>query len=299
MDRGLSPKGESPRVIDRSTAFGLSAHRLILPTSIVPIPSRAGAPVRTCWSIPTATWTIWTLVTICTKLSQFEAVRAIAERFEDVYCSVGVHPHEAAEEGLSGPERLVALAAHDKVVGIGETGLDYYYEHSPRARQQASFRAHIQAARQTGLPLIVHSRDADGDTIEILRQEHAHGAYPGVIHCFTAGPEVAAAALDLGLYISLAGIVTFKNAEALRDIVRAVPLDRLLVETDSPYLAPVPLRGKPNEPAYVVHVAAKLAQVKGVETGDLTRITTDNFHRLFTKAQRAAAGTRQRANGGT
>lgn len=231
---------------------------------------------------------VGTLVTICTKLSQFEAVRAIAERFEDVYCSVGVHPHEAAEEGPSGPERLIALAAHDKVVGIGETGLDYFYEHSPRPRQQVSFRAHIQAARQTGLPLIVHSRDADADTIEILREEHADGAYPGVIHCFTAGPELAAAALELGLYISLAGIVTFKNAEALRDIVRQVPLDRLLVETDSPYLAPVPLRGKPNEPAYVVHVAKTLAELKEIGTEELTRITTDNFHRLFTKAQRPA-----------
>jgi TatD DNase family protein len=242
---------------------------------------------------------VGTLVTICTKLSQFQAVRAIAERFEDVYCSVGVHPHDAAEEGVSDPKRLVALAAHHRVVGIGETGLDYYYEHSPRPRQQASFRAHIQAARQTGLPLIVHSRDADADTIEILRQEHMAGAYPGVIHCFTAGPELAAAALDLGLYISLAGIVTFKNAQALRDIVGEVPLDRLLVETDSPYLAPVPHRGKPNEPAYVVHVAKMLAELKGVGTGDLTRATTDNFHRLFTKARRADGRSGQQADGDT
>ena len=228
------------------------------------------------------------LITICTKLSEFDRVRAIAERFDEVYCSVGVHPHEAAGEGLSEPARLVELAAHAKVVGIGETGLDYYYEHAPRARQQESFRAHIRAARQARLPVIVHTRDADEDTIGILREAHAEGPFTGVIHCFTAGPELARAALELGLYISVAGIVTFKKAEALRATLGEVPLERLLVETDAPYLAPVPKRGKRNEPAYVVHTAAALAEVKGVSVQELTRITGDNVFHLFAKARRPA-----------
>ncbi|MCH8998364.1 MAG: TatD family hydrolase [Proteobacteria bacterium] len=228
------------------------------------------------------------LITICTKLSEFDRVRAIAERFDEVTCSVGVHPHEAADEGLSDPARLVELAAHAKVVGIGETGLDYYYEHAPRARQQDSFRAHIRAARLARLPVIVHSRDADADTIAILREAQAEGPFTGVIHCFTAGPELARAALDLGLYISVAGIVTFKKAEALRATLGEVPLDRLLVETDAPYLAPVPKRGKRNEPAYVVHTAAALAEVKGVSVPELTRITGDNVFHLFAKIQGSA-----------
>ena len=231
---------------------------------------------------------VGTLITICTKLSEFDRVRAIAERFEEVYCSVGVHPHEAAHEGLSDPARLVELAAHAKVVGIGETGLDYYYEHAPRARQQESFRAHIRAARQARIPVIVHTRDADEDTIGILREAHAEGPFTGVIHCFTAGPEVARAALELGLYISVAGIVTFKKTEALRATLGEVPLERLLVETDAPYLAPVPKRGKRNEPAYVAHTAAALAEVKGVSAQELTRITGDNAFRLFAKARRPA-----------
>ena len=231
---------------------------------------------------------VGTLITICTKLSEFDRVRAIAERFEEVYCSVGVHPHEAAREGLSEPARLVELAAHAKVVGIGETGLDYYYEHAPRARQQESFRTHIRAARQARLPVIVHTRDADEDTIGILREAHAEGSFTGVIHCFTAGPELARAALELGLYISVAGIVTFKKAEALRATLGEVPLERLLVETDAPYLAPVPKRGKRNEPAYVTHTAAALAEVKGVSAQELTRITGDNVFHLFAKARRPA-----------
>jgi len=228
------------------------------------------------------------LITICTKLSEFDRVRAIAERFDEVTCSVGVHPHEAADEGLGDPARLVELAAHAKVVGIGETGLDYYYEHAPRARQQESFRAHIRAARQARLPVIVHTRDADEDTIGILREAHAEGPFTGVIHCFTAGPELARAALELGLYISVAGIVTFKKAEALRATLGEVPLERLLVETDAPYLAPVPKRGKRNEPAYVVHTAAALAELKGVPAQELTRITGDNVFQLFAKARRPA-----------
>lgn len=224
------------------------------------------------------------MVTICTKMSEFPVVLEIAERFPTVFCSVGVHPHEAGDEGQETPDRLIELAQHPKVVGIGETGLDYYYEHSPRDRQKVSFRAHIAAARETGLPLIVHARDADDDTVEILRDEYEKGAYPAVIHCFTAGPALAEAALEMGFYISLAGVVTFKSAEALRDTVSAVPLERLLVETDSPYLAPVPKRGKTNEPAFVVHTAEKLSEIKGVSRDLLIETTTANFKSLFSRA---------------
>jgi TatD DNase family protein len=229
------------------------------------------------------------LVTISTKLSTFPEVRAIAERFDSVYCSVGVHPHEAGGEGVEDPAVLVELAAHGKVVGIGETGLDYYYEHSPRARQQASFRAHIEAARRTGLPLIVHARDADDDVVAILREEYDASAFPGVIHCFTAGPALARAALDIGFYISLAGIITFKNATELRETVAELPLDRLLVETDSPYLAPVPKRGKTNEPAFVRYTATALAEQRGLAVEEVIEITGDNFFRLFAKVERPAA----------
>lgn len=226
------------------------------------------------------------MITIGTRLSEFEAVRAIAARYADVWCSVGVHPHEAAPEGPDDPAPLLARAADERVVGIGETGLDYHYEHSPRARQQDSFRVHIAAARESGLPLIVHTREADADTAAILEAEHAKGPFGGVIHCFTAGPELARAALDLGFYISVAGIVTFKKAEALRAVVREVPLDRLLVETDAPYLAPVPMRGKRNEPAFLAHTAAALAELKGISVDELARATTDNALRLFAKARR-------------
>ncbi|MDP1960703.1 MAG: TatD family hydrolase [Reyranella sp.] len=226
------------------------------------------------------------MLTIGTRLDQFERVRAIAERHSNVWCSVGVHPHEAKEEGQRTPDRLVAATHHPKVVGIGETGLDFYYQHSPRDEQVESFRAHIAASRQTGLPLIVHTRDADRETIDILEEEAGKGAFPGLIHCFTSGPEVARCALALGFYISISGIVTFKAAEDLRGGVRDIPLDRLLVETDSPYLAPVPKRGKTNEPAYVAHTAAKVAELKGVSVGELEEATTANFFRLFAKAER-------------
>ncbi len=227
---------------------------------------------------------VCTMVTICTRLSEFDRVRAIAGRFADVYCSVGVHPHDAEAEGQRDPDRLIALAADDKVIGIGETGLDYYYDNSPRAAQRGSFRAHVAAARATGLPLIVHSRDADDDTVEILEEAAGEGAYPGVIHCFTAGRALAEAALGLGLYISISGIVTFKTAEALRAIARDIPLDRLLVETDAPYLAPVPKRGKTNEPAFVAHTARYLAELRGLAPDELARVTSENFFRLFAKA---------------
>ena len=224
------------------------------------------------------------MLTIGTRLDQFERVRAIAERHDNVWCSVGVHPHEAKEEGQRTPDRLIESARHPKVVGIGETGLDFYYEHSPRAEQAESFQAHIAAARQTGLPLIVHTRDADAETGDMLEEEHGKGAFPGVIHCFSTGRAMAERALALGLYISISGIVTFKAAEELRTIVRDIPLDRLLVET---YLAPFPKRGKTNEPAFVAHTAAKVAELKGVSLAELEAATTDNFFRLFTKAERS------------
>ena len=224
------------------------------------------------------------MITICTRLGAFDGVRAIAEAFAGVYCSVGVHPHEAAAETDVTAERLLALARHPKVVGIGETGLDYYYQHSPRDEQQASFRVHIAAARKSTLPLIVHTRDAERDTIDILADEMAKGAYSGVIHCFSAGPEVAEKAVELGLYISLSGIVTFKTAGALREIVRDLPRDRLLVETDAPYLAPVPKRGKRNEPAFVAHTAACVAEIMGMSPDELAKTTTANFFALFRKA---------------
>lgn len=227
------------------------------------------------------------MLTIGTRLDQFERVRAIAERHENVWCSVGVHPHEAKEEGQRTPDRLIEATRHPKVVGIGETGLDFYYEHSPRDEQAESFRAHIAASRQTGLPLIVHTRNADAETGDILEEEHGKGAFPGLIHCFSSGRAVAERALALGLYISISGIVTFKAAEELRAIVRDVPLDRLLVETDAPYLAPIPKRGKTNEPAFVAHTAAKVAELKGVSLAELEAATTDNFFRLFTKAERS------------
>jgi TatD DNase family protein len=230
------------------------------------------------------------LLTIGTRLDQFDGVRAIAERHANVWCSVGVHPHEAKEEGQRTADRLVEAAHHPKVIGIGETGLDFYYEHSPRAEQAESFRSHIVAARESGLPLIVHTRDADQETSDLLEAEYTKGPFAGLIHCFSSGPDLARRALAMGLYISISGIVTFKAAEELRTLVRDLPIDRLLVETDAPYLAPVPKRGKTNEPAFVAHTAAKVAELKGVAFADLERITTDNFFRLFTKAERQACG---------
>ncbi len=229
---------------------------------------------------------VGTMVSISTHLSRFDGVRAVAERFEDVWCTVGVHPHYAGEEGVDGPDRLVEMAAHPRVVGIGESGLDYYYDRSPRDRQQVSFRAHIAAARETGLPLVVHARDADEDTADILRDEMGKGAFTGVMHCFSSGRGLAEAALELGMYVSFSGILTFKNAQELREIARDVPENRLLVETDAPFLAPAPNRGKRNEPSFVVHTAETLANVKGMTARDLQRCTTDNFFRLFSRAER-------------
>jgi TatD DNase family protein len=227
---------------------------------------------------------VGTLLTIGTKLREFDRVRAIAEAHDNVYCSVGVHPHEAASEQAD-TENLVELTAYPKVVGIGECGLDYYYDKSPREQQQANFRAHLRAASQTRLPLIVHTRDADDDTAAMLSEAKAAGPLKGVLHCFTSSRALADRALELGFYVSISGIVTFKNAEALREVVRALPLDRLLVETDSPFLAPVPMRGKPCEPAYVAHTAAKVAELKGISVDELARVTTANFFTLFDRAK--------------
>jgi TatD DNase family protein len=230
------------------------------------------------------------LVTICTRVSEFEKVLAIAESDPRISCSVGIHPHEAADEPAVDAERLAELARHPKVVGIGEAGLDYYYDKSPRERQRQVFATHIEASRRSGLPLIVHSRDADDDTIEELKIGAGKGGQDGqrltgVIHCFTSTRKLADAALELGFYISLSGIVTFKSAEELRAVIKTVPLDRLLVETDSPYLAPVPKRGKTNEPSFVKHTAAFAAQLFGLSDEAFAEKTTENFKRLFSKAQ--------------
>ena len=229
---------------------------------------------------------VGTMVTICTRLSKFDAVRTIAEHHANIYCSVGVHPHNAAEEGLDDPAALLRLARHERVVGIGETGLDYYYEHSPRAAQQASFRTHIRAARDSGLPLIVHTREADGDTMAMLEEEHAEGPFTGLIHCFSTSRELAERAVELGMMISFSGIVTFNKAEALRAIARDLPLEHILVETDAPFLAPMPHRGKRNEPGYVAHTAACVAEARGLTAEELADATTDNFFRLFARAAR-------------
>jgi TatD DNase family protein len=227
-------------------------------------------------------------VTIGTRLSGFERVHEIAELFPNVYCSIGIHPHDAEKEPLKDESPLIERAKLAKVVGIGETGLDYFYEHAPRQAQVANFRAHIAAARETKLPLIVHTRDADDDTIAVLREEMDTGAFTGVIHCFTGTRRLAEASLELGVYISVSGIATFKKSDQLRAVLRDVPMERLLVETDAPFLAPMPLRSKTNEPSFVVHTAAALAALKGVSAEELAAATTDNFFRLFTRARRPA-----------
>ena len=224
---------------------------------------------------------IETLVTICTRVRKFEAVLAIAEAHDNIFCSVGTHPHNADEERDITLEEIVLLARHPKVVAIGEAGLDYHYDNAPRADQEKGFRTHIAAARETGLPLVIHTRDADEDTACILEQEMAAGSFTAVLHCFTAGAELARRGVELGLYVSFSGVLTFKKSDALREIAAGIPMDRLLVETDAPYLSPEPMRGRKNEPANVVHTAAKLAEVKGVSKDAIARVTTANFHRLF------------------
>lgn len=229
-----------------------------------------------------------TMVTICTRVTRFDEIRAIAESDENIWCSVGIHPHQAEEEPVISVDDLVSRATHPKVIGIGETGLDYYYDNSPRELQETSFRTHIAASRETGLPLIVHTRDADDDMADILEDEMGKGVFPGVLHCFSSGRQLAERALDIGFYISLSGIVTFKNAQDLRNIAKDVPVDRILVETDSPFLAPIPNRGKRNEPSFVVDTAAKVAELKDVDKDTLSLASTENFFRLFNKATRPA-----------
>ena len=235
------------------------------------------------------------MVTISTRVGGFNELKAIVEAHDDVFCSIGTHPHNAAEEPDIMIEELVELARHPKVVAIGEAGLDYHYDHSPRDMQKKSFRTHIAAARETGLPLIIHARDADADVARMLEEESARGAFPFVLHCFTGGADLAHRGLALGGYIAFSGVVTFKNAEALRDIALAVPSDRLLVETDAPYLAPEPLRGKTNEPAFVVHTAALLAALRGVREAEMERLTTENFFKLFKKVPRPSLQAPQSA----
>lgn len=229
------------------------------------------------------------IVTISTRVRRHAQVLAIAERFPNVTCSLGTHPHHAHEELEITAEDLIARASHPKVVAIGEAGLDYHYDNSPRAAQEQGFRTHIAAARATKLPLVIHSRAADADTARILEEESGKGAFPAVLHCFTGGPDLARRAIALGHTISFTGIVTFKNSTDLRAIARDLPADRFLVETDAPYLAPTPYRGKRNEPAYVTEVAKVLAEVRGVTFEELCRQTTENFFKLFSKVPRSAA----------
>lgn len=233
------------------------------------------------------------MLNISTRESEWDSVLAVAEQAGDVWASIGIHPHEADAHEAVSTAKLIERAAHPRVVAIGETGLDFYYDKSDRARQEASFRRHIAAARATGLPVIVHTRDAEDRTLAILSEEMAAGAFSGVIHCFTASAAFGAAALELGLYISMSGILTFRNAADLRAAAAEFPLDRLLVETDAPFLAPVPFRGKTAEPAHVAQTAACLADIKGVALAEVAAATTANFFRLFGKA--ALAGVNAHA----
>jgi TatD DNase family protein len=224
------------------------------------------------------------MLNISTRESEWDDVLGAAERNPDVWASVGIHPHEADEHPHVDTEKLVARASHPRIVGIGETGLDYYYDKSDRDQQQLSFRAHIHAAQETGLPIIVHTREAEDDTYRIMAEEMGRAPFTGVIHCFTASDNFARKALGLGFYISISGIVTFKNAADLQATAKWVPQDRLLVETDSPFLAPVPHRGKTGEPAFVADTLEFLANLRGEERADLTQATSVNFYKLFNKA---------------
>jgi TatD DNase family protein len=227
------------------------------------------------------------IVTISTRVRRLPALLAIAERFPDVYCSVGTHPHHADEEDGIPTDELVELTRHPKVVALGEAGLDYFYEHGSREAQARGFRAHVAAARSTGLPLVIHTREADDDCGRILEEEMAKGPFRAVLHCYTGGRELAMKAISLGLSISFTGILTFKKSQALRDLAAELPADRLMVETDAPYLAPGKFRGKRNEPSYVVETAKVLAETRGVSLEEFSRQTTENFFRLFSKVPAA------------
>lgn len=224
------------------------------------------------------------MVTISTRVKRFDEIVAIAEAHPEVWCSVGTHPHNADEELDIHAEDLVRLSAHPKCIAIGEAGLDYFYDNAPKEAQAEGLRRHIAASRTTGLPLVIHSRKCDDDMAAILREESGQGSFPFVLHCFTAGMDLARTSLELGGYISFSGIITFKNAEEIREVARMVPADRYLVETDAPYLAPIPHRGSTNEPSYVAHTAAKVAEVRNIPLAQLGAETTENFFRLFSKA---------------
>ncbi|AEG04197.1 MULTISPECIES: TatD family hydrolase [Sinorhizobium] len=226
------------------------------------------------------------MVTISTRVKRFDTILAIAERYPNVFCSVGTHPHNADEELDVTADDLVRLSAHPKVVAIGEAGLDYFYDNAPRDAQAVGLRRHIAAARTTGLPLVIHSRSADDDMAAILTEESGKGAFPFLLHCFSSGPDLARIGVELGGYVSFSGILTFPKSEELRDIARTVPRDRMIVETDAPYLAPKPFRGKRNEPAYVAHTAEVLAQAIGVSREEIAEITTENAFRIFSKMPR-------------
>jgi TatD DNase family protein len=227
-------------------------------------------------------------LTISTKLSEFEKVKAVAEAHNNVFCSVGLHPHNAGTEPTWSVEKFVEATSHPKVIGIGEAGLDYFYNYAPREKQAESFRAQIAASRETKLPIIIHTRDADNDTATLLEDEYKKGPFPILLHCFTGGADLAKRGLAIGAYISFSGILTYKTAENLRKIARDVPHDRVLIETDSPYLAPIPHRGKKNEPSYIVHTAEALGEVLGLSLDKVGRQTTENFLRLFNKAKLTA-----------
>lgn len=230
------------------------------------------------------------IVTICTRVRRLPELLAIAEAHDNVFCSVGTHPHQADEETDITTDDLVRLSQHPKVVAIGEAGLDYFYKKSTLANQAEGFRRHIRAARITGLPLEIHTRDAEADTQRILEEEHAAGGpFPAILHCYTGSKELALYAVGLGLHVSFTGVVSFKKSEALREVACAVPLDRLLVETDAPFLAPEPHRGKTNEPAFVIHTAAAIARARGISSDEFAAATTANFFRLFTKVPRTLA----------
>jgi TatD DNase family protein len=230
------------------------------------------------------------MVTISTRVRQHDALLAIAQRFPNVYCSVGTHPHHADEEDGIAAEELIELTQHPKVVALGEAGLDYFYDNGSPEAQERGFRAHIAAARATGLPLVIHTRDADDDCGRILEDEMAKGSFRAVLHCYTGGRELAMKAIGLGLSISFTGILTFKKSQALRDLAAELPADRIMVETDAPYLAPGKYRGKRNEPSYVVETAKVLAESRGVSVDEIARQTTENFFRLFSKVPAATAG---------
>jgi TatD DNase family protein len=231
------------------------------------------------------------MVTISTRVREHAHILAVANRFEGIYCSVGTHPHNAHEELDVSADELVARAEDPKVVAIGEVGLDYHYDYGPRAAQEQGLRTHIAAARRTGLPLVIHCRDADADMARILGEEMGQGAFPAVLHCFTGTRELAEEAVRLGFYVSFSGILTFKKSDALRAIAAALPADRILVETDAPYLAPDPFRGKRNEPAYVTETAKALASARGLQPEAIAHQTTENFFRLFSKARQPAGAT--------